>query len=150
MSSSATSRSDRAVSTALGYVLTLGIATILISGLLIAAGTAVEDRRDVTTRSSLDVAGERLASNLMSADRLAETSGARAVSVAVDLPSRIAGNGYLVTVDPANSTLVLVSDGPDVTVHVRFTTTTPVAAATVRGGDLRVVLSAGRLEVRSV
>lgn len=142
-------RSDRAVSTALGYVLTLGITTILISGLLIAAGTAVEDRRDATTRASLDVAGERLASNLMSADRLAETSGSRTVSVAADLPTRIAGNGYLVTVDPGNETLVLESDGPDVTVRVSYITTTPVDAATVRGGDLRVVLSGGSLEVRS-
>lgn len=142
-------RSDRAVSTALGYVLTLGIATILISGLLIAAGTTVEDRRDGTTRSSLDVAGERLASHLMAADRLAETSGSREVSVAAPLPSRIAGSGYAVTVDPANSTLVLESDAPDVTVRVDFTTSTPVDAATVRGGNLRIVLSGGSLEVRS-
>jgi hypothetical protein len=140
---------DRAVSTALGYVLTLGITTILISGLLIAAGGAVEDRRDVTTRTSLEVAGERLAANLMSADRLAETSGARAVSVAADIPARVAGTGYEVSTDPGNSTLVLAADGPDVTVRVRYETTTPVAAVSVRGGDLRVVLSGGRLEVRS-
>jgi hypothetical protein len=142
-------RSDRAVSTALGYVLTLGIATILISGLLIAAGAAVEDQRDATTRGSLQVAGERLASNLMSADRLAETSGSREVSVAAALPARIAGTGYQVTVDPAASTLVLESDDPVVTVRVSFTTTTPVDAVAVRGGDLRIVLSGGSLEVRS-
>jgi hypothetical protein len=36
-----------------------------------------------------------------------------------------------------------------VTVRVSFTTTTPVDAVTVRGGDLRIVLSGGSLEVRS-
>lgn len=148
MNGSARRRSDRSVSTALGYVLTLGITTILISGLLIAAGGAVEDRREATTRTSLEVAGERLASALMSADRLAGTSGSRTVSVAADLPERIAGTGYEVSVTPGSSTLVLAADGPEVTVRVRYTATTPVDAVTVRGGDVRIVQSGGSLEVR--
>jgi hypothetical protein len=141
---------DRAVSTAVGYVLTLGITTVLVSGLLLAAGGAVDDRREETTRNTLEVVGQRLAANLMSADRLAATDGARTVSVTVDLPERIAGSEYSVRVNGSSSTLVLDADRTDATRRVSFVASTPVASTTVRGGRLRIVLSpASELEVRS-
>jgi len=142
--------SDRAVSTAVGYVLTLGITTILISGLLIAAGGVVEDRRDATSRDSLDVVGQRIAANLMAADRLAETDGATAVEVVVDVPDRIAGSGYTVRVNASTSTLVLDPDSIDTIRRVTFVTSTPVTATAVQGGSLRIVLTpSGELEVQS-
>jgi hypothetical protein len=141
---------DRGVSTAVGYVLTLGITAVLVSGLLVAAGGVVEDRRDATSRDSLDVIGQRLASNLMSADRLAETRSAKTVAVDVALPARIAGSGYRIHVDGGSSTLILESDVGTVQRRVRFATTTPVTTTDVRGGALRIVLTpAGELEVRS-
>lgn len=141
---------DRAVSTAVGYVLTLGITTVLVSGLLLAAGGVVEDRREATTRNTLEVVGQRLAASLMSADRLATTDGTRTVAVTVDLPERIAGSGYSVRVDGSSSTLVLDADRTDATRRVSFVASTPVASTKVSGGRLRIVLSpAGQLEVRS-
>ncbi|WP_248897567.1 DUF7266 family protein [Haloplanus halobius] len=140
---------ERAVSTAVSYVLTLGLTTILISGLLIAAGGTVDERQQVTTQASLEVAGQRLAANLMTADRLAETSGTTAVSVTVDLPAQVSGSTYGVAVDPGASRLVLESGSTGVSVVVGFTATTPVDATSVRGGDLRIVLDSGALEVRS-
>lgn len=141
---------DRGVSTAVNYVLTLGITTILVSGLLLAAGGAVDDRRESTTRTTLEVVGQRLAANLMSADRLADTPDARTVSLGVDLPARVAGSGYTVRVNGSSSTLVLEADTVDATRRVAFVTSTPVASTTVRGGPLRIVLTpAGELEVRA-
>jgi hypothetical protein len=140
---------DRAVSTTAGYVLTLGITAILVSGLLVAGGGVVEDRREVTTRDSLDVVGQRLASGLMTADRLATTSDTTTVSVSIDLPERIAGTEYTVSVDPATSRLVLDSSATGVSVSVAFTASTPVADTSVQGGDVSVVLDGGQLEVRS-
>lgn len=140
---------DRGVSTVVGYVLALGITTLLISGLLIAAGGAVDGRQNAVSRDSLEVVGQRLASKLMAADRLAETDP-ETVVVDVSLPSHIAGSGYGVTVNGSASELVLESNRADATVHVSFVTTTPVADAEVVGGDLRVVLTAaGELEVRA-
>jgi hypothetical protein len=139
---------NRAVSTAVSYVLTLGITTLLVTGLLIAAGGVVDDRRETTTRNALEVTGQRLAANLMSADRLAETERVETVEVAVDLPTRIAGSGYRVTVNGSSSTLVLQSEQIDATQRVQFVSSTPVETATVRGGGLRIVLSGGQLEVR--
>ena len=141
---------DRGVSTAVNYVLTLGITTILVSGLLLAAGGAVDDRRESTTRTTLEVVGQRLAANLMSADRLAGTPDARTVSLGVDLPARVAGSGYTVRVNGSSSTLVLEAETVDATRRVSIVTSTPVASTTVRGGQLRIVLTpAGELEVRT-
>jgi uncharacterized protein YcgI (DUF1989 family) len=140
---------DRGVSTAVGYVLILGITTILISGLLIAAGGTVEDRRDATARNTLDVVGQRIAANLMAADRLSRTDGATAVAVTVDAPERIAGSGYVVRVNGSASTITLDSDGADATRSVAFVSQTPTATTAVRGGSLRIVLTAGELEVRA-
>lgn len=140
---------DRGVSTTVSYVLTLGITTILISGLLIATGGAVDDRRNATTRDALDVVGQRIAANLMAADRLAET-GAGTVVVDVSVPDRLAGSGYSVTVNGSASEIVLESDGADATTTVQFVSSTPVADSSVRGGELRIVLTpAPELEVRS-
>jgi len=141
--------SDRAVSTAVGYVLTLGITTLLVTGLLIAAGGAVDDQRAATTRDTLDVVGQRLAANLMTADRLTETEGVREVAVATPLPDRVAGSGYEIRIDDANASLVLESDRDGVTRRVSYVSSTPVERTTVRGGDLRIVLAGGELEVRS-
>lgn len=140
---------DRGVSTAVNYVLTLGITTILVSGLLIAAGGAVDDRRESTARTTLEVVGQRLAANLMSADRLAGTPDTRTVSLGVDLPARVAGSGYTVRVNGSSSTLVLTAETIDATRRVSFVTSTPVASTTIRGGQLRIVLTpTDELEVR--
>jgi hypothetical protein len=139
----------RAVSTAAGYVLSLGITAILVTGLLVAGGGVVEERRDITSHDSLEVVGQRLAANLMTADRLAATSDTTTVAVSVDLPARIAGRGYTVSVDPAGSRLHLDATASDASVTVAFATSTPVADTSVQGGDVRIVLDGGQLEVRS-
>jgi hypothetical protein len=141
---------DRAVSTAVGYVLTLGIATVLVSGLLIATGGVVEDRREATARDGLEVVGQRLAANLMSADRLAETRNAETVELEVTLPRRLAGSGYAIRVDGGGSALILESEGAAVRQRVPFVASTPVVTTELRGGPVRIVLTpADELEVRA-
>jgi len=139
----------RAVSTAVSYVLGLGITALLITGLLIAAGGLVDGRRAVTSGNALEVTGQRLAAGLMTADRLADTEGAENVSVEVSVPPRIAGSGYEVRVNGSTSTLVLEGDQFEGIRRVPFVNHTAVETTTVRGGDVRVVLNdAGKLEVR--
>lgn len=141
---------DRAVSTAVSYVLTLGITTLLVTGLLISAGGVVDDRRDVTSRNTLEVVGQRLAAHLMAADRLAGTAETRHVAVEVDLPRNVAGGGYEIRVNGSTSTIVLESEGTDATQRVQFANATAVNDTTVRGGDVRIVYTpADELEVRS-
>ncbi|SEV96229.1 DUF7266 family protein [Halobacterium jilantaiense] len=135
---------SRGVSTALGYVLNLGVATLLVTILLLSAGTLVEDQRDRAADTELDVVGERLAADLAAADRLARTNDPTAVRVEVDVPARVAGSYYTASVNEnGNGNIVLRADQPDVEVVVPFETTTPVQASTVDGGDLAVVYDPG-------
>lgn len=143
-------RRSRATSTPLGYVLTLTIATLLVSGLLVSAGAVVEDRREAAAREQLEVAGQRLAADIATADRLVEADGEE-VAVRTDAPGTVVGGSYSVTVEatPGESRLRLTADDPDVTVEVPFANQTAVRNTSVRGGDLRVVLDGNELEVES-
>lgn len=141
-------RRDRGVSTALGYVLTLGITALLISGLLIAVTGVVDDRRTQTDRATMEVVGQRIAANLMSADRLAETDPEELV-VVVDLPARLTQRGYTVEVDGSAGQIALRVDGGQASATVSFANSTAVQDGTVRGGDLQIVLTpADELEVQ--
>ncbi|SDM18358.1 hypothetical protein SAMN04487949_1184 [Halogranum gelatinilyticum] len=138
----------RGSSTALGYVMTLSITAVLISGLLISTGGVVEDQRDSVARDELDVAGQRLAATLMSADRLA-ASGGEDVRVQIQLFDSVVGSQYFVEVDSSASELVLRSDA-GVTVRVRYVTSLDVVIDGPVAGEMVVELSddGSTLEVR--
>lgn len=139
---------DRAVSVTVGYVLTLAIASLLLSGLFIAGGSFVDTERERAAQGQLSVIGERLAADLMTVDRLAgtaESSSDLTIDRPVTLPPRVSGAGYRITVRTAGAegtegTISLESDRTDAIVEVPFRTRadTEIRNATVTGGDLRI------------
>ena len=140
---------DRGLSVAVNYVLSLVVATMLLSGLLLAVGDVVGDRQDAAVRSELEVIGERVAAGLDSADRLSQ-AGATTAVVRVELPPRVAGTGYRVHLNASAERLELeaVDDGVRTTVAIR--NETPLESSVANGGDLEVVRTAGgKLEVRT-
>lgn len=140
---------NRAVSTTLSYVLTLAIAAMLISGLLLATGTLVEGQQDSVARDNLEVIGQQLAGDIQTADRLVE-SGAEDVVVWSDHQERVADGGYTTTVNVTgeNVTLVLESDRTDATIRTPVANETVVREASFRGGDVVIERVDGELEVR--
>ncbi|RCU46276.1 hypothetical protein DU504_02530 [Haloplanus salinus] len=147
-------RDRRATSTALGYVLSLGIAGILVSGLIVAGGGLVEDQRDQSARIELQVIGQTVADDLASAGRLADCDSCT-VRLRIDVPSRVAGDAYrirIVEVDPPTvHRLVLTTGRSDAAANVTVRTRRPVAETTVTGGTLIVEYdpASGALEVRN-
>ena len=139
-------RDERAVSTTLGYVLALAISSILVSGLLIAGGSFVNDERQRVTTDELEVLGGQLAEGYHDADRLASTSGATNASVRVTLPGRAAGSGYVVTVvertspsdEPYRYDLVFESNAADASATVTIRTDHEVTETSVSGGHVVV------------
>jgi len=89
---------ERGVSVTVGYVLTLAIGAVLLSGVVIGVGGVVDSQTDRAVRGDLSVLGQTTAANVESADRLARAAAAdpigrtragatnASVSVAVDLP----------------------------------------------------------------
>ena len=139
---------DRATSTTLAYVLTLGIATILVSGLIVAGSTFVEDRREQVIRQELQVIGEHVASNIDQVDRYVragdDVSTAR---VEQDLPNSVTGATYdLRLVEGSDPTLFLNSTQPDVSVSVDITTVTDVADSNAGGGTVVVECTDGNCD----
>lgn len=139
------SRDDRAVSVTVGYVMTLAISTLLLSGLFVAGGSFVDTERERAAQGELTVVGERVAADLMTVGRLAATapdSGELTVDRPVTLPDRAAGRSYRIRVTATETagTVAVESDRTDAVAEVPFRTSADIAVrnATVRGGDLRI------------
>lgn len=132
---------SRALSTALGYVLTLGITAILVSGLLIAGGNFIEDQREQVIETELEVVGEQVASHINAADRLNQSGGADGTTVAIEqpFPGDVAGASYSLTLEGNESPhLRLETTRPQIVVEVGLTNTTALGQSSASGGDIVV------------
>ncbi|WP_435096087.1 DUF7266 family protein [Halarchaeum sp. P4] len=143
----------RGVSTVVGYVLNIGIALLLVTGLLIAASGYVADQRERAVRTELQVVGDRFVSDLSTADRLATVGDGRYVAVHATLPPRAVGRHYTVHVgdvgSPGGEVYVrLVAPQADVTVERTVHLDTAVTNTTRSGGSLRIVVDGGTMEVQ--
>jgi len=144
-------RRNRAVSTTLSYTLSLAIASILVSGLLIAGGNFVESRQEQVIRDELEVIGQQVASDIARVDRLVVAADDDpTVNLDHTFPARVSGTGYRVSVDPAADELTLESTAPEVSVTVSLTTRTALGDSTAGGGVITVFYdeSSDQLEVR--
>jgi hypothetical protein len=115
-----------------GYVLNLAVATMVLSGLLFAAGSVVESQSRLVVEDELDVIGNRVAAGLMEADRLVQVGsdvGDPTVEVRIDVPSRVGNTRYTVDVDDAADEFVLRSADPEVTIRVSYLAETDVRVA---------------------
>ena len=143
---------ERAVSPVFGYVLTLGISTLLVSGLLIAATGFVDTQRERTTESELQVVGQQVSADIAAADRLHRTDGATDVVIERDLPESVVGSQYTVFVrsdsnGPTDAYLRLTTARPNVTVEVGVASETNVADSAVGGGEIEISYDGSALEV---
>jgi len=131
----------RALSTALGYTLTLAITAVLVSGLLISGGSFVEDQRERVIKSELDVVGEQLTSHLNAADRLNQSAAGsltdRTISIRQPFPADVAGTPYRVILveQPEPVLRVETSDG-EIGTEVELTNTTDMAQSRASGGTV--------------
>ena len=145
---------SRAISPVFGYALTLGISTLLIAGLLIAAGGFVDTQRQNAAESELSVVGNQLAADVAAADRLSRTDGTVDVEISRSLPNRIVGSSYTIHVrddsdGPTEPYLELTATQPEVSVTVGLVSQTPVAPASVGAGDTIVRYENGELVIQN-
>lgn len=128
----------RAVSTTLGYVLTLAITAILVSGLLIAGGGFIEEQRERVIATELEVVGEQVANHLNAADRLNQSAeGDRNISIRQPLPANTAGTAYRITIVEQEDPILRVatSDG-DIATEIDLTNKTAMGQSTTSGGTV--------------
>jgi hypothetical protein len=131
---------DRSTSTTLGYVLTLSMATVLVTGLFVAGGNFVGDRQTQVIRQELQVIGQHVAANVEMADRLAVAGDdVRAVQLNQSFPEQVAGASYRVDIVAQPEPYVrLNSTEPAVSVEVDIDNTTSLGASSASGGQITV------------
>ncbi|MBV0901804.1 DUF7266 family protein [Haloarcula salina] len=142
---------SRAVSTTLSYTLTLTIATLLVTGLVVAGSDFVNDRREEVVREELAVIGQQVASDLSQADRLVQAAhgGSPTVELRRSYPERVAGSGYRISLDGPNDRVVLESVEPSLSVTVDIRTTSAMGTSAVDGGVVVVTYDSSQLEARN-
>lgn len=141
---------DRGVSTTLNYSLLLGLVAILVSTLIFGVGGLVDDQRAQAVQSEQTVVGNQLANDLTTVDHLLRYSDRVAVTLEADLPSRIVGEQYAITISsqPGSEYLLHVESlDSEMTAVVTFTSRTPIETGTVRGGSIRIVYDSAANEV---
>lgn len=132
---------DRAVSTVLSYALILGIVSILTATLFVSASGFVENERQETVHSTLEVTGHSLAADLETADRLARSGDTQRVVVTSELPDRVAGAQYWIDITGDGDDryeITLRSVDPDVSVTVSVRSATEIPSSSVDGGDVEI------------
>lgn len=134
---------ERGVSFTVSYVLTLAIATLLIAGVILAAGQVVRNERERTIEDQATVIADKVAASAMAADRLvvaSRDSPTPTVSVAADLPDRIAGEPYAIRLATGGSSPVVVveTQTPSVRVEVPLANRTAIEANATDGGPIHV------------
>lgn len=141
---------DRGVSIALTHVLTIGITTILVAGLLVGASGLLEDRKTSAARTELRTLGNRMAEDIANVDH--EADGATgSILLETEHPRQVAGAGYAVRLygssapecgpysGDAVACLVLESPQTNARIVVPFRNSTAVAESSVSGGDVYIV-----------
>ncbi|MCU4971786.1 hypothetical protein OB955_03415 [Halobacteria archaeon AArc-m2/3/4] len=139
---------DRAVSVAITHVLTIGITAILISGLMIGAGSMLDSEKERGAQTSLETTGERLSGEISSVDRLANGEPGN-VNLSVNHPRQVSGSTYTIEfdedgdcdplLDETDLCLTLTAHSEDANVQVPVVNETAIDTdASVRGGPITV------------
>jgi hypothetical protein len=127
----------RGLSTALGYVLTLAVTVILVSGLFVAGGNFVENQREEVIRTELDIVGEQIATHVNAAERLNQSGvGKTNVTIGQRFPPSVVGTTYRIHLEASEQRLRLTTDDPNIEVSVPVTTTTTIADSSATGGQI--------------
>lgn len=145
---------DRGVSTALTHVLTIGITTILISGLFIGTTTLLDGQKSRAGYQEMGTIGDRLGAEITAVDQAAQRTPNGTADVLVEHPRTVAGGTYRVrlatggdcdTWDP-DTCLILSASQTEQDVEVPFKNSTAVEPTSVSGGDIRIRYNASGAE----
>ena len=153
---------DRAVSIAVTHVLTIGITTILITGLLVGASGLLESEKQGATRDELRTIGNRMASEMSSAYYSSGDGPNDRVVVRVSHPEYVAGNNYNVelrdsasgcSAPAVSSSKCLVLQTPtgnnEVVIPIDPNIVLDSPPVEVNGGSFYIVVDSGGLTIQN-
>ncbi|WP_435345691.1 DUF7266 family protein [Haloarchaeobius sp. HRN-SO-5] len=157
---------DRGVSIAITHVLTIGITTILVAGLLVGTSGLLQDEKSNAARDELRTIGNRIVSDLSHVDHTTDGSTGE-MTLETEHPAQVSGSGYAVRLyepgssecapydtapyndDGKTACLVLESSEARANIVVPFRNDTAVTESSVSGGDLYIVYDGSSIRLSS-
>lgn len=146
-------KDTRGASITVTHALTLGITTILISGLLLSSAGLIQEQQNRVIESGFNDISQSVVNELLRIDRLAEGNVNSDITSRVPYSQRVGGVNYEIAIDtlPNGNGVVTVKtiDGT-IDVPVRIQTDASVCEREVNGGPIKVVYDAddGCLTIR--
>ena len=121
---------DRSVSFAVNYVLVIAITAVLITGIIIAGGSFVEDQREQVIAGEMRIIGNHVAGNLEQVDRYVRAGLGPPSDAYINqsFGTDVTGSTWSVELDERGGTsqVVVNSTRPEVSVRVNTTVQTDI------------------------
>lgn len=130
----------RAVSVAVSHSLSIGITTLLITGLIVGSAGLFDDQRERVAEDGLENVGAALMSDIHRLDRFDTSSVDGNLSFESDQPRRLGSVSYDVrlTGDDDGGTLFLTADDVGRSISISFQNESRICESALNGGNLRV------------
>jgi hypothetical protein len=144
---------ERAISNLLGYILAVGVFTMVTVASLGVGFGVFTNAQESAQRTQVQHNSQVLAHSIEEVDRLSRaSSSSERISRTVDLSENLGGVDYTVSVvdSGGESYILLESDDNAVSNKVPFGSDTDVQETTVNGGPVTVVREAGAGQIRLV
>ena len=133
-------KSNRAVTVTLNYILVLAITAVLVSGLLVAGGTFIENQRERVIEDEMSVIGSHIAGDIEQVDRMVRASNSTPDRAEINqsFQRTLTGTTYNIQLESNPDRVVLESNSPGVTVSRNVTVQTSIEESSAFGGDTSV------------
>ena len=135
---------NRGISVAVSHALSLAITAVLLSGLLVGAGTFVESNEQRVADTQLSEIGHSVATQVDTLDRLDATGENVETTVELGYPRAIVGT-HSYTVSLTEEAVVVASEPLDRRVTVEIETETELVASEASPPDVQLALCEGEI-----
>lgn len=136
----------RAVSSQIGYVLAIAIISILMAGLVSSTGGLVTQTTEQGTQAELQIIGDRISGQVMSADRILTGDDASSTLVLdANVPTRAGDESYILSYNSGE--LILKSTERDITVSIPLETNHDVVVESSQASQWKIYSDGEKIRI---
>jgi len=136
-------RDTRGSYTNIGYIIQVGITTIVILGIISGMATVVDTQQEKAVNHQATVIGEQVAASVMAADRAGGVGAGTDITLNRGLPGEVVGTPYTVRLvdDPAGAYVLVEIIGQNIEVKTPVNVEGDIVESSVSGGsEMQIVV----------
>jgi len=145
----------RAVALNVGFIIQVGIATIIIIGVIAGMTSVINSQQDRAVEHQTTIIGEQTAASIMAADRAADSGARTNITLNRQLPEDVVGTPYIVRLidDPSGAYVLVTIVGQEEQEEIPVNTDADIDESSVAGGsNMQIVVehdpATGDAEIR--